>query len=242
MAILSQGNSRNSSQFFQWQTITSHGQNTMSRSFQDSRDMLLKEQSSSEMMLKQHCPDAGNQYQKDSSPDANQPPWTEETFGVMEVQNSGNNPVHIQEQNGTQNPESQYLNIQSVSTQQSISMAISGQWPKLNGMGGQWPLATGTCGQQIPTTGVTSQKKVLQSKSSQPMDNVPKKGLQISLAILVPYLQTQVDKDRGMQLEKLCLKIRVGNWNWLFMESLYALVCRITLFHCPNIVYTFTEK
>nr|GLL18283.1 transcription initiation factor TFIID subunit 4b-like [Ipomoea trifida] len=192
------GNACTSSQFIQWQTTTSHGQNTMSQSLQDSRDMLQKEQNSSELMLKQHCLDAGNQYQKDSCMDANQPPWTEETFRAMEVQNSGNDPVHIQEQNGTQNPESQHLNIQSFSTQQSISIAMSGQWANLNG----------TSGQQITTTGVTSQKEVLQSKSSQPMANVPKKGIQLPFAILVPHLQTQVDKDRGMQLETLYLKLK----------------------------------
>nr|GMC50498.1 transcription initiation factor TFIID subunit 4B-like isoform X1 [Ipomoea batatas] len=192
------GNACTSSQFIQWQTTTSHGQNTMSQSLQDSRDMLQKEQNSSELMLKQHCLDAGNQYQKDSCLDANQPPWTEETFRAMEVQNSGNDPVHIQEQNGTQNPESQHLNIQSFSTQQSISIAMSGQWANLNG----------TSGQQITTTGVTSQKEVLQSKSSQPMANVPKKGIQLPFAILVPHLQTQVDKDRGMQLETLYLKLK----------------------------------
>nr|GMC54327.1 transcription initiation factor TFIID subunit 4B-like isoform X1 [Ipomoea batatas] len=192
------GNACTSSQFIQWQTTTSHGQNTMSQSLQDSRDMLQKEQNSSELMLKQHCLDAGNQYQKDSCLDANQPPWTEETFRAMEVQNSGNDPVHIQEQNGTQNPESQHLNIQSFSTQQSISIAMSGQWANLNGMSGQ----------QITTTGVTSQKEVLQSKSSQPMANVLKKGIQLPFAILVPHLQTQVDKDRGMQLETLYLKLK----------------------------------
>ncbi|XP_031119972.1 transcription initiation factor TFIID subunit 4b-like [Ipomoea triloba] len=192
------GNACTSSQFIQWQTTTSHGQNTMSQSLQDSRDMLQKEQNSSELMLKQHCLDAGNQYQKDSCLDANQPPWTEETFRAMEVQNSGNDPVHIQEQNGTQNPESQHLNIQSFSTQQSISIAMSGQWANLNG----------TSGQQITTKGVTSQKEVLQSKSSQPMANVPKKGIQLPFAILVPHLQTQVDKDRGMQLETLYLKLK----------------------------------
>ncbi|XP_019152984.1 PREDICTED: transcription initiation factor TFIID subunit 4b-like [Ipomoea nil] len=192
------GNACTSSQFMQWQTTTSLGQNTMSQSLQDSRDMLQREQNSSELMLKQHCLDAGNQYQKDSCLDANQPPWAEETFRAMEVQNSGNDPVPIQEQNGTQNPESQHLNIQSFSTQQSISIATSGQLTKLNG----------TSGQQITTTGVTSQKEVLQSKSSQPMVNVPKKGMQLPFALLVPHLQTQVDKDRGMQLETLYLKLK----------------------------------
>lgn len=213
--VLSQGNSHTSNQFVDWQ-ITSHGENTMPQSLQDSKDTLQKSYNSSEMELKRQGQDTDNQQQIDLSQEMNslplqhlsskdgQPSQTEQPMlRPMDVQSSDKNTVPTQEHNRAQNPEPQHLNLHGISTQQSMSTAMTGQQP----------MSVGTSSQQPVTTGMINQTEMASATGSQSTGNALKQGKQVPFAMLFPHIQPQLDKDRAMQLQTLYHKLRVGHIN-----------------------------
>nr|GMD89165.1 transcription initiation factor TFIID subunit 4B-like isoform X1 [Ipomoea batatas]GMD89166.1 transcription initiation factor TFIID subunit 4B-like isoform X1 [Ipomoea batatas] len=208
--VLSQGNSHTSNQFVDWQ-ITSHGENTMPQSLQDSKDTLQKSYNSSEMELKRQGQDTDNQQQIDLSQEMNslplqhlsskdgQPSQPEQPMHrPIDMQSSDKNPVPTQEHNRTQNPEPQHLNLHGISTQQSMSTAMTGQQS----------MSVGTSSQQPVTTGMINQTEMASATGSQSTGNALKQGKQVPFAMLFPHIQPQLDKDRAMQLQTLYHKLR----------------------------------
>ncbi|VFQ99066.1 unnamed protein product [Cuscuta campestris] len=183
------GNSRSSNQFVDWKS-TNHSENTSSPSLQDSNVTLQQSynnNNSSEMELTQMGQDAENQHQNDSSKDAGQLSTHEQP-----MQSSDKNAVPMLEHSRTQNPDTQYL---KVNTQQPTCTAITGQHS----------MPVGTSSQQQK---MTSQTEMVSMTGSQSAGNVHQPGKQVPFAMLFPHIQPLLDKDRAMQLQTLYHRLR----------------------------------
>lgn len=178
-----EGNSHSSNQFVDWKSIN-HSENTLSQSLQDSN---VKQQqsynnTSSEMELTQMSQDAENQHQNDSSKDASQ------LSHEQPMQSSDKTTVPMLEHSRTQNPDPQYL---KVNTQQPLT--------------GQHSMPVGTSSQQ---QNMTSQTDMVSMTGSQSAGNVQQPGKQVPFAMLFPHIQPSLDKDRAMQLQTLYHRLR----------------------------------
>lgn len=125
-AALSQGSNHTSSQFPQWQT-SSHDENASYQSQQDAKGL---QQHSSVMELKQHGSGLENpQRQMDTSQSQDDFPQQQaeqnslKKSQTMTMQDSVNNPGHVQEPERAQNLETelQYQRLQKMSNQQAIA-------------------------------------------------------------------------------------------------------------------------
>ncbi|CAH9053820.1 unnamed protein product [Cuscuta europaea] len=183
------GNTQTPNRFVEWETAN-HGEDALPQTLQDSNVSLQQSfNSSSEMMeLKRLGQDSENQQQNDSVKDASQQPSLPE----KSMQSSDKNTVPMLEHNRTQNPDPQYLKL---NTQQSMRTAISGQHT----------VSVVTSSQQQRMNSQTEMASMMGSHSA---GNVHQQGKQVPFAMLFPYIQPLLDKDRGMQLQTLYIKLK----------------------------------
>ncbi|XP_052170493.1 transcription initiation factor TFIID subunit 4b-like isoform X2 [Diospyros lotus] len=181
---LSQGSHHTSSQVFpQWQTFSqvesANGQNQ-----QNPNGFQQQEQHMSEMELKQH--DSGpekQQQQLESSEELNSNPFKQEQLQEdCQPQKVEQNTVHFSQTTGVQNSEKNPVRVRE--PDRTHNLESESQHLNFQKMKGHQTIA-----------------------SEQGMNSV-NRGKQMPFALLLPVIQTQLDKDRAMQLETLYLKLK----------------------------------
>ncbi|KAA8528474.1 hypothetical protein F0562_035829 [Nyssa sinensis] len=183
-SVLAQGSNHTSSQLFsQWKT-SSQDESSYCQNKQDLKGSQQEEQHSSEMEQKQHgSGPESRQQQMDTSQGPNcltlQQNQPQDDSQQMQ---SEQNILHFPQTMGMRNSEKIPVHIQEPDRIHNIDS--ESQCPKLQKTSNEQPMPP--------------------AQAINPMN----RGKQVPLALLLPVLQPQLDKDRAMQLQTLYLKVK----------------------------------